>query len=45
MGYSFRLAARVLLYMHHTTDKITHTTGFVTPVMEQWLEREIDQTE
>ena len=24
--------------MHHLTDRITHTTAFVTPVMEQWLE-------
>ena len=30
-------------YMHHPTDKITHTTAFVTPVMEHWLEREIAQ--
>ena len=27
--------------MHHPTDKITHTTAFVTPVVEHWLEREI----
>ena len=39
MGYSFRLAARVLLYT--PTDRIVHTTAFVTPVMEHWLEREI----
>ena len=25
------------------TDRITHTTTFVTPVMEPWLEREIAQ--
>ena len=35
MGYSFRLAARVLLY--------AHTTAFVTPVVEHWLERELAQ--
>ena len=29
--------------MHHPTDMITHTTAFVTPVMEHWLEREIAQ--
>ena len=23
------------------TDRITHTTDFVTPVVEHWLEREI----
>ena len=29
--------------MHHPTDRIAHTTAFVTPVVEQWLEREIAQ--
>ena len=29
--------------MHHPTDRITHTTTFVTPVVEHWLEREIAQ--
>ena len=23
--------------MHHPTDRIVHTTTFVTPVVEQWL--------
>ena len=23
--------------MHHPTDRITHTTTFVTPVVEHWL--------
>ena len=27
--------------MQHPTDRITHTTAFVTPVVEHWLEREI----
>ena len=27
--------------MHHPTDRITHTTAFVTPVVEDWLEREL----
>ena len=27
--------------MHHPTDSIAHTTAFVTPVVEHWLEREI----
>ena len=40
MGYSFTLAARVLLY---TPDSIAHTTAFLTPVMEHWLEQEIVQ--
>ena len=29
--------------MHYPTDRITHTTAFVTPVVEHWLEREITQ--
>ena len=27
--------------MHHPTDRIAHTTAFVTPVVEHWLEVEI----
>ena len=26
--------------MQHPTERIIHTTAFVTPVMEHWLERE-----
>ena len=29
--------------MHHGADMITHTTAFVTPIVDQWLEREIAQ--
>ena len=29
--------------MHHPRDMITHTTAFVTPVVEHLLEREIAQ--
>ena len=29
--------------MHHPTDRMAHTTAFVTPVVEHWLEREIAQ--
>ena len=29
--------------MHHPTDRLTHITVFVTPVVEHWLEREIAQ--
>ena len=29
--------------MHHPTDRIAHTTAFVTPVVKHWLEREIAQ--
>ena len=28
---------------HHPTDRIAHTTAFVIPVVEHWLEREIVQ--
>ena len=42
MGYSFRLAARVLLYASsHRQDNTYH--GLVTPVVELWLERDIAQ--
>ena len=30
-------------YLHHPTDTIAHTTAFVIPVVEHWLEREIAQ--
>ena len=40
IGYSFLLTARYF-YMHQPTDRIAHTTAFVTPVVEHWLEREI----
>ena len=29
--------------MHHPTDRIAHTTTFVTPVVKHWLEIEIVQ--
>ena len=32
-----------VFYMHDPTDRIAHTTAFVTPVVEHWLEREIAQ--
>ena len=25
-------------YMHHPIDRITHTTAFVIPVVEHWLQ-------
>ena len=31
--------------MHHPTDSIAHTTAFVTPVVEHWLEQEINMME
>ena len=33
IGYSFQLAARVLLY---ASSRIIHTTAFGTPVVEHW---------
>ena len=30
-------------FIHTIPDRITHTTAFVTPVVEDWLEREIAQ--
>ena len=32
-----------LFYTHHPTDRIAHTTAFVTPVVEHWLERAVAQ--
>ena len=29
--------------MHHPTDRIAHTTAFVTPVVEHWLERDTEK--
>ena len=31
--------SRRFFYMHRPTDGIIHTTAFVTPVVEHWLER------
>ena len=32
-----------IFYMHYPTDRIVHTTAFVTPVLKHWLEQEIAQ--
>ena len=39
----FLINSNFFFYMHHPTDRIAHTTAFVTPVVEHWLEREIAQ--
>ena len=39
----FPISSKGFFYMHHPTDRIAHTTAFVTPVVEHWLEREIAQ--
>ena len=43
IGYSFSDKQQCFFYMHHPTDRIAHTTAFVTPVVKHWLEREIAQ--
>ena len=30
--------------MHYPTDRIVHTTAFVTPVVEHWLEQQIAES-
>ena len=42
-GLLFAINSKGSFYMHHPTDRIIHTTAFVTPVVEHWLEREIAQ--
>ena len=42
-GLLFPISSKGSLYMHHPTDRMSHTTAFVTPVVEHWLEREIAQ--
>ena len=37
-----QIAREGSFYMHHPTDRITHTTAFVTPVVEHWLEQILD---
>ena len=37
----FPISSKGYFYMHHPTYRITHTTAFVTPVVEHWMEREI----
>ena len=32
----FPISRKGLFYMHHPTDRITHTTAFLTPVMGPW---------
>ena len=39
----FPISSKGSFNMHHPTDRITHSTAFVTPVVEHWLEREIAQ--
>ena len=34
----FFISSKCSFYMHHPTDRITHTTAFVIPVVGHWLE-------
>ena len=43
-GLIFPINSKGFFYMHHPTDRIAHTTAFVTPVVEHWLE-EINRDE
>ena len=40
-GLLFPLSSNGSFYMHHPTDRIAHTTAFVIPVVEHWLEQEM----
>ena len=51
-GLLFPISKQGFFYMHHPTDRITHTkafvkdrithtTAFVAPVVEDWMEQEI----
>ena len=42
-GLLFLISNKGVFYIHHPADRIPHTTSFVTPVVEHWLEREIAQ--
>ena len=42
-GLLFPISSKGSFYMHHPTDRIAHTTAFVTPIVDHWLEREIGQ--
>ena len=37
----FPISKKRFFYVHHPTDRITHITAFVTPVVEHLLERDI----
>ena len=36
-GLLFPINSNVFFYINHPTDRITHTTVVVTPVMEHWV--------
>ena len=42
-GLFFSISSKISFYIHNPTNRIVHTTAFVTPVVEHWLERGIAQ--
>ena len=42
-GLLFPISSKVFFNVHHPIDTTAHTTAFVTPVVEYWLEQEIAQ--
>ena len=42
-GILFPINSKGSFIMYHPTDRIVHTTAFVTLYVEHWLEREIAQ--
>ena len=40
-GLLFPISSKLFFNMHHHTDRIIHTTVFVTPVVEHWLEQDV----
>ena len=42
-GLLFSINSKGSFICTYPTDRIAHTTAFVTPVVEHWLEREIAQ--
>ena len=39
-GLLFPISSKGVFYMDHPIERIVHTTAFVKPVVEHWLERE-----
>ena len=42
-GLFFPINSKGSFIVRHHTDRIAHTSAFVTPVVEHWLEQEIAQ--
>ena len=37
-GLLFPISSNFFFYMHHNTDRTAHTTAFITPIVEHWLD-------